>query len=141
MANERAIWMPKDQLYHDYQHHPSFINELDNFIRSHCDSTSSTDETMQNIERLLNTHFFSPSKQFTPKHFGKAQGFGAYEMYWMHLIIPHARLKRTQLPKVYVYRGKVMSFLCLDTHLTNYSDSKLRKLAMLRLSEVLETLN
>ena len=128
---------------HIFNHHPQFVEELELFITHHCNGTASSLETTSNIERLLDTHFFK-FPQFTPKHFGLAQGFGAYTIYWLHLAIPNSKLSRTQKPKAYFYRDKntgYFSFLCLDSHLTNYKDSQLRKIATTRLEEVLATLS
>ena len=128
---------------HTFNHHPQFIEELEIFITHHCNGTANSQETIGNIERLLDTHFFK-FPQFTAKHFGLAQGFGGYAVYWLKFVIPNSKLSRTQQPKAYFYRNTNtgnFSFLCLDSHITNYKDSQLRKIATTRLEEILQTLS
>lgn len=123
----------------EYYHHPSFVKELEDFIAAHCNSTSSATQTISDTQRLLKIHFqgtYGP--QVSKKHLGQAEGFGAYNVYWLHLQIPNSGLSRTQQPKAYFYRGEKLSFLCLGSHVDNYKDDKLRKLAKQRLNEILE---
>ncbi len=127
---------------HTFYHHPQFSEELGEFITHHCNGTATYEESIGNIERLLDTHFYK-FPQFTTKHFGLAQGFGAYTVYWLHLAIPNSKLSRTQQPKAYFFREKnngKLSFLCIDSHITNYKDSTLRKIANKRLEEILQAL-
>lgn len=125
-----------------FAHHPSFILELKEFISKHGSNDASSDETMANIQNLLLTHFYKNlGPQFPAKHFGQAQGFGGYTVYWLHMVIPNCKLSRTQFPKVYFYKtdGHIC-FLCLNSHIQNYKDPKLKSIAMQRLQEVLEVL-
>lgn len=123
-----------------FVHHSFFLGELDKFIDKHGDGHISTQEAMRHIERLLAIHF-TKMTQFTPKHIGRAQGFGGYEVYWLHMVIPYCNLSRTQLPKVYFYKqDHHLCFLCLDSHLEDYKDARLRKLAEDRIKEILEIL-
>ena len=127
-------------MQHNYKHHPQFVSELANFIDHHCDPSASYKKTIEDYERLLNVHFFSPSEMFTKKHLGLAQGFGAHQVYWLHFSIADSGLSRTQEPKIYFYKNSILSFLCLNSHITNYKDSKLRKIAVKRLDDVLNNL-
>jgi hypothetical protein len=78
---------------------------------------------------------------FTPKHMGIAQGFGGFTVYWIHLVIPGCNLSRTQFPKAYFYKSDGhISFLCLDSHMQNYKDAKLRIVAGDRLKEITEVI-
>ncbi|MCX6726182.1 MAG: hypothetical protein NT052_02635 [Candidatus Shapirobacteria bacterium] len=123
-----------------FTHHPKFIQELEEFINNHV-SASSAEETINNIERLLVKHFYDKDVSFTPKHFGMAQGFNGFEVYWLHMVIPNSGLSRTQVPKAYFYKNnEYISFLCLDSHIQNYKDAKLRKVAEERLREIIEVL-
>lgn len=125
-----------------FVHHSLFLGELDEFIDKHGNGDISTQESVRHIERLLTTHF-TKMPQFTSKHIGRAQGFSGYEVYWLHMVIPYCNLNlsRTQLPKAYFYKqDHHLCFLCLDSHLEEYKDAKLKKLAEVRLQEVLEIL-
>lgn len=124
-----------------YQHHPQFIAELEKFISKHCSGTTDSSQTIKHIENLLNTHFCKKSPMFTPKHLGLAPGFDGYPVYFLHMMIPNSGLSRTQQPKAYFfYNQSQLSFLCLGSHVDNYKDSKLRKVALERLTEMLEVL-
>lgn len=124
-----------------FVHHPKFLQEITEFIERHCGTTVTTEETVGNIERLLTTHFYNKVLTFTDKHLGMAQGFSGFPVYWMHMVIPNSNLSRTQLPKAYFYKqdGRIC-FLCLDSHIQDYKDSKLRTIASTRLSEMIEVL-
>lgn len=124
-----------------FYHHPKFVEELGEFIEKHCSGTASVEETIETIQNLLTKHFCDRNIQFTPKHLGPAQGFAAYSIYWLHMIIPNSNLSRTQFPKCYLLKtASHISFLCLDSHITNYKDSQLRVLAQKRLGEVLKVI-
>lgn len=123
-----------------FVHHPRFIQELVEFIDNHC-SASSVEETISNIERLLVKHFHDKNVSFTPKHLGMAQDFSGFTVYWLHMVIPNSDISRTQLPKAYFYKtDSHISFLCLGSHIQNYKDAKLRKIAEERLKEIAEVL-
>lgn len=122
-----------------FTHHPKFIKELTEFTHKH--SVDSFDEALVNIERLLTKHFYSKIISFTSKHLGIAQGFSGFSVYWIHLIIPNSGISRTQQPKSYFLKlDNHISFLCLNSHIHNYKDSKLRKIAKDRLSDMVEVI-
>lgn len=123
-----------------FVHHSSFLGELEEFVGKHGDASSSTNEAIQNLQRLLHKHF-NVTLMFSSKHIGRAQGFDGYEVYWLHSVIPNCDLSRTQFPKIYFLKQEShICFLCLDSHLQNYKDAKLRRVAIDRLNEVLEML-
>ena len=122
-----------------FKHHPQFLAELDDFIQKHASGQTTGEQTMNYLQNLLEKHFCEHSPQFTPKHLGQAEGFEGYLVYWFHMVIPNAGLSRTQNPKSYFLKiNNTISFLCLDSHLQNYKDEKLRKTAKKRLLEVIE---
>ena len=125
-----------------FVHHPKFVLELDEFIGKSCSSDASSDQTIKYSENLLEIHFWgSVGPQFSGKHFGQAQGFGAFSVFFLHIVIPNGSLSRTQYPKAYLFKyDDIISFLCLDSHITNYKDNKLRSMAQKRISEVLTLL-
>lgn len=126
----------------DFSHHPKFIEELESFISHSCSGNASAALTIAQHQNLLNEQFCGSFPVYTPKHMGPAQGFGAYSVYWLHMIIPDGKLSRTQNPKCYLLKiDGVVSFLCLDSHINNYKDSELRKIAIKRLDDVLEVIN
>lgn len=123
-----------------FVHHSSCLGELEEFVGKHGDASSSPTEALENLQRLLHKHF-NVSPMFTNKHIGRAQGFDGYEVYWLHSVFPNCNLSRTQFPKIYFLRQEThLSFLCLDSHLQNYKDAKLRQIANERLIEVLNIL-
>lgn len=121
-------------------HHQDCIKELEEFIEKHCSGNTSAELTIKYLETLITKHFeICPT--LTKKHLGYAEGFKGFEVYWFHTIIPNSGLSRTQHPKSYFYKNKdIICFLCLNSHINNYKDSKLRKLAQQRLEEILNVL-
>jgi len=117
------------------------MEELEEFIEKHCSADTSAQETTHNIQKLLLKHFYDKIAMFTPKHLGLAQGFGGFTVFWLHMVIPNSNLSRTQLPKAYFYKiDNHIGFLCLDSHLQNYKDARLRAVAIERLQEMIEVL-
>lgn len=120
-----------------FRHHPVFLEELQNFIERHCPGKSTTEQTLMNLQNLIESHFCKRIPCFTNKHLGRAEDFGGYNVYWLHMVIPNSNLSRTQFPKAYfVIYNDFLSFLCLGSHLENYKDAKLHKLAVKRLEEM-----
>lgn len=125
-----------------FKHHPKFIHELEDFINGHCPGRTTSDQTIEYIQNLLSKHFCLKSPSFTSKHLGSAQGFEGYTVFWLHLIIPNSGLTRTQNPKSYFYKtDSLLCFLCMDSHIENYKDDKLRNIAKERLNEMIVVLN
>jgi hypothetical protein len=122
-----------------FNHHPKFVSDLDDFIGKSCSSNASSDQTITYMENLLGIHFFgNVGPQFSGKHFGQAQGFGAFTVYFLHMAVPNGGLSRTKYPKAYLLKyDDNLCFLCLDSHITNYKDSKLRKIAEERINDIL----
>lgn len=124
-----------------FTHHPYFTKELEEFISKHCLDDASADEAIKNIQNLLIQHFYKKNMKFTSKHLGLAQGFSGFTVYWLHLVIPNCNLSRTQLPKSYFYKtDNHICFLCLDSHIQNYKDAKLRSVGNERLKEMIDVL-
>lgn len=122
-------------------HHPYFLKELNEFVDKHGSQDASPEEAINNIQNLLITHFYKKSPMFTPKHLGQAQGFNGFNVFWLHMVIPNCNLSRTQLPKAYFYKtDNHISFLCLNSHIQNYKDSKLRVIAADRLQQMIEVI-
>lgn len=124
----------------NFYHHPSFKDELGEFIERHCaGQQADVATTIEYTERGLYNHLFKRNISFSSKHFGRASGFGAYEVYWLRLFIPNSGISKTQQPKVYLLKHQsTISILCLDSHIQNYKDSKLRNAASIRIQEVAE---
>jgi len=125
-----------------FAHHSNFILELDEFVAKYGQSDASSQETITSIQNLLQIHFYGNlGPKFTDKHLGQAQGFNGYLVYWLHMIIPNCKISRTQFPKAYFYKTEGhICFLCLNSHMQNYKDSKLRSIASRRLVEMIEVL-
>ena len=124
-----------------FVHHPAFVEEIEKFVSKYGTSSSSAEESLNSIQKLMVTHFYNRSPMFTPKHIGLAQGFSGFTVYWLHLVIPGCNLSRTQFPKAYFYKSdEHISFLCLDSHMQNYKDAKLRAVAGSRLEDVIEVI-
>jgi hypothetical protein len=123
----------------NFHHHPSFLEELDKFVRKHCHNSATVDITLKHIEKLLSSHFERPPL-ISSKHLGQATGFGAYTIYFHHLFIGNCGLTRTQHPKCYFYMpdSNLISILCCDSHIDDYKNRKLKETAGERLHEMLE---
>ena len=124
-----------------FVHHSTFISEIEDFISKHCSGPNNSEEAISNIQRLLIKHFYQNDLKFSGKHLGRAQGFDGFSVFWLKMVIPDCGLSRIQLPKAYFLKiNDHVCFLCLDSHLQNYKDSKLRKVAKERLDAMLEVL-
>lgn len=125
----------------EFHHHPRCIDELEKYLRKHCGSKTALDDTIEKNQVLLYETLVKKNPLIGPKHLGRAEGFGAYEVYWLKMAILSAGLSYKQFPKVYILKlDGVISFLCIDSHITNYQDAILRKLAKSRIEEILEVI-
>jgi hypothetical protein len=121
--------------------HPVFKKELDDFIQNHCSGMSSSELIIQQHKNLLKAQLFNKETVIGPKHFGLATGFGAYEVYFLHMSIEDSGLKKKQMPKAFIYKqGNIVSMLCIGSHIDNYKNDKLIKVAQLRLREIIEVI-
>ena len=125
-----------------YYHHPQFINELDEFLTKHTSTKYTATKIMEDVQRVMTKHFEN-CRMYTNHQINLANNFKGYEVYFFkELVIPDSGLRRSQYPKCYLLKvdGKI-GFLCMGTHVDNYSDNKLRKIALDRAKELFEILN
>jgi hypothetical protein len=125
----------------DFYHYPSFENELQHFIDKHTSSDYLAHRTIAETENLLEVHFCQYD-QFSKKNFGLAPGVGPYKIYYLKgLVIANSGLTKNQHPKSYLLKvDHKIGFLCLGSHIENYKDEKLRKLALKRAEELFPVL-
>ena len=124
-----------------FHHHPKFLDELDKFIGKSCSGNASVELTLKYIEKLIEGHLNGPSS-ISPKLIGRAQGFGGHYVYWFKIIIPNGGLRKNQNPKSYFFFGEnVISFLCIGSHLHNYKEPKLSRIARTRLNDIIQSQN
>jgi len=120
--------------------HPNFCEELKEFINKHCPSAD-LEQTMDTAMNLIFQKAFKNIECITRKNFGKADNFEGYPVYFLKLMLTGGGLEKSQNPKSYLILdivNKYMGFLCLDSHIQNYKDSELRKMAKKRTKELLE---
>lgn len=134
----RLILLNKMDCLPSFYHHPEFIEELEKFIEKHCNNQANAETTIIQTQNLLIQQFYKRIISFPQKHFGRAPGFGAYEVYWLHLVVPNSGLSSKQMPKTYLIKyNNTLSFVCLDSHIENYKDSKLRTTAQERIGQLI----
>lgn len=118
-------------------HHPKFLDEIEKFIQKHCSPNTNLEQTIDANISLIKKQVYGGELFMTPSMFGPSQGFGAQPIYWLKIAIAESRLRKSQLPKCYLYVGEdYVSFLCCDSHTNNYKDSVLRETAKKRLEEM-----
>ena len=127
----------------EYKNFDLFEKDLKDFVKKHCNPNTEIQRSIEaNLSLIKSARYQSTKGILGNKVFGKAEGFGVLEVYWTKLVLIGSGLKKlNQNPKCYVYMSnEYIVYLCCDSHLDNYKDSKLRKLAESRLNSVLEQL-
>lgn len=124
---------------HNYFHHPKFEDELSKFVNKHGSGNVSSEKVISDVQILLNNHFYSPIFTLPLTQCNIAFTIGASKIYFLKIKVRDCRLSKSQMPKAYFFKhNNNLSLLCLDSHITNYKDSVLRKTAQKRLKDIQE---
>ncbi len=91
------------------------------------------------LERLCQVQFHptDPKQVIAPAKLHRITQNDLWTIWKIELVVPKAGLKPNQFPRVwFVAKGAVISFLCIATHIDNYDEAEMDRLALVRVTDV-----
>lgn len=96
-------------------------------------------DAMVIFERLCNTQFnpTKPQQVIAPAKLHRITQNDTWTMWKVELVVPGAGLRPNQYPRMwFAVKGASIAFLCIATHVDNYDDTVMNKLALSRISDI-----
>lgn len=90
------------------------------------------------FERLCKVQFnpTEPQQVIAPAKLHRIKQNDIWVIWKIELVVPNAGLRPNQYPRMwFAVKGANIAFLCMATHIDNYSDKEMDKLAMSRASD------
>lgn len=91
------------------------------------------------FERLCVVQFnpTNPRQIVAPAKLHRVSQNDIWTLWKIELVIPKSGLRPNQWPRMwFVVRGAIIAFLCIGTHIDNYNDEEMNRLALSRLSDL-----
>lgn len=90
------------------------------------------------FERLCEVQFHStnPQQIIAPAKLHRIQQNDIWTLWKVELVIPNSGLRPNQWPRMwFAAKGTTIVFLCISSHIDNYKDSDMDRLALSRVSD------
>ena len=91
------------------------------------------------FERLCVVQFspVNPKQVIAPAKLHRITSNDIWTLWKVEVIVPKAGLRPNQHPRVwFVVKGAVIALLCMSTHIDNYNDAEMDRLALSRVSHL-----
>lgn len=91
------------------------------------------------FERLCEWQFnpTSPKQVIAPAKLHRLTQNNIWTMWKVELVVPNSGLRPNQYPRLwFAVKGAIIVFLCLATHIDNYSEEKMNQLAYQRVGAI-----
>ncbi len=96
-------------------------------------------EGFVSFERLCDVQFnpTSPRQVIAPAKLHRITQNDLWTLWKIELVIPNSGLRPNQCPRMwFVVKGAIIAFLCISSHIDNYKDSEMDRLAFSRISDL-----
>jgi hypothetical protein len=93
---------------------------------------------LASFERLCEVQFnpTKPKQVIAPAKLHRVIQNDIWTLWKTELVIPNSGLRPNQYPRVwFVVKGAMISFLCISSHVDNYNDEGMNKIAISRVSD------
>ncbi len=90
------------------------------------------------FERLCEVQFnpTSPRQVIAPAKIHRMTQNDIWTLWKTELVVPHSGLRPNQWPRMwFVVKGAIIAFLCISSHVDNYNDEDMNRLALSRVSD------
>ena len=90
------------------------------------------------FERLCQVQFHptKPQQVVAPAKLHRVTQNDIWTLWKIELVIPNSGLRPNQWPRMwFVVKGEIIVFLCIASHISNYTDQEMDSLALLRASD------
>lgn len=82
-------------------------------------------------------HPVSPKQVIAPAKLHRITQNDVWTMWKIELVIPDSGLHPNQYPRMwFAVKGAIIAFLCISTHINNYNDAKMDRLALSRITDL-----
>lgn len=91
------------------------------------------------FERLCEVQFHptDPKQVIAPAKLHRITQNDVWTMWKVELVIPDSGLRPNQYPRMwFAVKGAIITFLCIMTHVDNYKDAKMNRVALSRISDL-----
>ena len=90
------------------------------------------------FERLCDVQFnpTSPRQVIAPAKLHRILQNDIWTLWKIELVVPNSGLRPNQYPRMwFVVKGSIIAFLCISSHVDNYNDEEMNRLALSRVSD------
>lgn len=90
------------------------------------------------FERLCEVQFnpTNPRQVIAPAKLHRVTQNDIWTLWKIELVIPNSGLRPNQWPRMwFVVKGTIIAFLCISSHIDNYKDEDMNRLALSRVSD------
>lgn len=91
------------------------------------------------FERLCAVQFnpTNPQQVIAPAKLHRLMQNDIWSMWKVELVVPKSGLRPNQYPRLwFAVKGAIIAFLCIATHIDNYSDEQMNRLALSRVTGI-----
>ena len=93
---------------------------------------------LSSFERLCEVQFnpTNPRQVIAPAKLHRVTQNDIWTLWKIELVIPNSGLRPNQWPRMwFVVKGAIIAFLCISSHVDNYNDEDMNRLALSRASD------
>ena len=97
-------------------------------------------ESLRGFQKVCEIHFHptSPETKITPGKIHRVIQNGVWSLWKTELAVIKSNLRPNQYPRIwFAVSGSMIVFLCIGTHVDNYDDNEMERLALERMAEML----
>ncbi len=90
------------------------------------------------LERLCEVQFnpTDPKQVIAPAKLHRITQNDVWTLWKVEVVIPNSGLRPSQWPRMwFVVKGAIIVFLCISSHIENYNNKEMDRLALLRISD------
>jgi hypothetical protein len=116
--------------------HDGFDNEIATLEKKRLRNIKAS---LEGFQRLCEFHFhpFAPQPKIAPGKLHRVTQNDVWTIWKTELPVIHSNLRPNQYPRIwFAHSGTTIAFLCIDSHITNYDNEKMKRLALERASEM-----
>ena len=99
---------------------------------------SAISDGLSAFERLCDVQFnpISPHQVIAPAKLHRILQNDIWTLWKIELVVPNSGLRPNQYPRMwFVVKGAIVAFLCISSHIDNYNDEEMNRLALSRVSD------
>lgn len=94
---------------------------------------------LSSFERLCKVQFnpTNPRQVITPAKLHRITQNDLWTLWKVELVIPNSGLRPNQWPRMwFIVKGAIIAFLCISSHVDNYNDENMKKIALSRITDL-----